>query len=391
MSAQIFQAGCILTPRERIEDGAIVIEGSRITAVAPFDQLSLPNDADILDARSCTIVPGMIDLHTHGGGGAQALDGTPETFDRLAAFYASHGVTGFLATIGGMQQHIEAGIDGVVAAAQRSAPPRGAAILGIHLEGPFLSPQHPGAFRPESIMPPSIALLTHYLERAQGHIRQITLAPELDGADDVIRLAVARGVVVGAGHTGATWDQMMHAVDVGVSHAIHTFNAMRPLHHREPGVLGAALVDNRLTAEIIADGIHVHPAAVRLLTRAKGPARVALITDSIGAAGLADGTYLFEEQQMTVASSSARLADGTLAGSMLTIDRGLANLVAFGAASLPEALEMASSTPARILGLHERKGAIAVGADADIVALDEYSQVQWTMVGGQIVYTRRGD
>jgi N-acetylglucosamine-6-phosphate deacetylase len=370
-----------------MEPGAVLIERGHISAALPPDMLPVPPHGQLIDAPHCTLAPGLIDIHTHGGGGAQAIDGTPEALARLAAFYAAHGVTGFLATVGGAHEHILAGIDAVVAA--RNQPPRGAAILGLHLEGPFLNPARPGAFRPESIVPPNPALLGSYLERGQGLVRLITLAPELSGAADVIRLARAHDVVCGAGHTQATWDEMQDAMALGVSHVIHTFNAMAALHHREPGVLGATLADERLTAEIIADGIHVHPGAVRLLVRAKGADGVALITDSIGAAGMPDGEYAFEEQAITVAAGAARLADGTLAGSMLTMDQGVANLLAFGAADLAEAVIMGSTTPAHVLGLHGQKGQIAPGADADLVAFDDQLQVRWAMVGGEVVFRVR--
>ncbi|MBI3764428.1 MAG: N-acetylglucosamine-6-phosphate deacetylase, partial [Chloroflexi bacterium] len=336
-------------------------------------------------ARNLTVAPGLIDVHTHGAGGAQAIDGTPESLAKLSAFYARHGVTGFLATIAGANESIERGIGGVVEFLRGETPP-GAAILGIHLEGPFINPARPGAFRPETIVPPDSTLLERYLDRAAGHMRLITLAPELDGALDLVRRAAARGIVVSAGHSQATWDEMRRAFDAGLRHATHTFNAMSGLHHRDPGILGAALADDRFTAEIIADGIHVHPAMVRLLVRAKRVERAVLITDSVGAAGLPEGTYHFEEMEITVSAGSARLANGTLAGSVLTMDRGVANLVAFGAASLPEAIAMGSLNPARAIGLGNRKGCVAPGMDADLIALDDDLQVRWTMVGGRMVY-----
>ncbi len=381
-------AGRILTPFEGIERGVILIDAGQIAAVGTADQVEVPGDADVVDASPLTVAPGLIDLHTHGGDGVEANAGTPEVLERLAAFYARHGVTGFLAGVWGAQARIESGIDAVVAAMLPGGAPGGAQILGLFLEGPFINPDRRGAFPPETILPPDTTLLKRYIERAAGHLRLITLAPEMDGAGDLIRLATSRGVVCAAGHSAPTWEQMMQAIDLGVRHATHTFNAMTQLHHRDPGVLGAALADDRLTAEVIADGIHVHPAGVRILARSKPVEGAVLITDSISAAGLPDGTYDMEELHITVQHGAARLADGTLAGSTLTMDRGVANLVAFGAASLSEAVAMGSFNAARVIGLEARKGRLAQGLDADLIALDDQLSIEWTMVAGQMVYTR---
>lgn len=377
-------AGRLLTPLDVVEQGVVLVDAGRILAAGPAAQVPVPAGAEAIDAEGLTVAPGLIDLHTHGADGAQAIDGTRDSLFRMSAFYARHGVTGFLATIGGSNEHLERGIDAVVEVLRAAEPLPGAAILGIHLEGPFLNPARLGAFRPESILPPDPALLGRYLGRAGGHVRVITLAPEMDGALELIRLAAGRGVVCSAGHSQATWEQIMAAVEAGVRHATHTFNAMAPLHHRDPGLLGAALADDRLTAEVIADGIHVHPAMVRLLVRAKRVERAVLITDSIGAAGLPDGAYEFEEQQIIVSNGSARLADGTLAGSVLTMEQGVANLVAFGAASLPEALAIGGLNPACAIGLQTRKGRLVPGMDADLIGLDEDLRVRWTMVGGRM-------
>ena len=381
-------AGRIMTPFDTVERGVILVDAGRIVAVGDEDNVTIPPDAQVIDAQTLSVAPGLIDLHTHGGAGVEVIEATPDMLTRLAAFYAEHGVTGFLAGVWGSNAHIEVGIDAVVTVMQAGKPATGAALLGLFLEGPFINPDRRGAFPPETIIPPDRRLFERYLQRAAGQLRLLTLAPELPGADEIMEVAAAHGVVCAAGHSAATWEQMQQAVDGGVRHATHTFNAMGTLHHREPGLLGAALADDRVTAEIIADGVHVHPAAVRILVRAKRVAGAVLITDSIAAAGLPAGEYHTGGLNITVADGIARLSDGTLAGSTLTMDRGVANLVAFGAASRAEALAMGSYNPACVIGLHERKGYIAVGRDADLIGLDDALTVQWTMVGGELVYRR---
>lgn len=378
----------VLTPLGTIPNGVILVERGRIVAVGQEQQVAVPPDSMVIDAQSLTVAPGLIDLHTHGGGGSEAIEGTPDALARLAAFYAQHGVTGFLAGVWGTNAQIEAGIDAAQAAMRAGQAPRGAAVLGVFLEGPFINRERRGAFPPNTIVAPDVRLLERYIERANGALRLLTVAPELRGAFDLIRLATEHGVVCAAGHSAANWEQTMHAVDVGVRHVTHTGNAMNGLHHREPGLLGAALVDDRLSAEVIADGVHVHPAAVRLLARAKRFDKAVLVTDSIAAAGLADGPHQISDLALVVRNGAARLADGTLAGSVLTMDQGIANLVAFGAASLQQALAMGSHNAARVIGVDGRKGGIAVGMDADLIGLDDLGAVQWTMVGGDMVYTR---
>ena len=365
-------------------DGALVgpvtlsVVDGRVASVDP------PRRGDgVVDASAATVVPGLLDVHTHGAAGVQVIDGADADLDRLSRWYAGHGVTGFLATVGGSREHL---LEGVAAVREHltATPGGGARCLGVHLEGPFISPQAPGAFQPESILAPDVGLFAELLDAAGGHLRLMTIAPEVPGADAVIELALEHGVICSAGHSVATAEEASRAVDVGVRSVTHLFNAMAPFHHREPGLLGIALTDPRLVCELVADGVHVDPTAVRLAARMKGAAGIALITDSIAATGLPDGDHEIEGLSVTVAGGEVRLADGTLAGSTLTLDRAVANLARWTGIPWADAVRSATEVPATLLGLGAERGTISVGRDADLAAFDADHRLLWTMVGGEL-------
>jgi N-acetylglucosamine-6-phosphate deacetylase len=260
--------------------------------------------------------------------------------------------------------------------------------LGVNLEGPFVSPKRPGALPPAWLRAPDDETLRRLMDASGGALRVMTVAPELDGAGHVIETLVRSGVRVSVGHTDATYEQAREAFEAGASHVTHAFNAMRPLHHREPGPLGAALGFDGVTVEVIADGVHLHPATVSLLVRAFGPKRGCLVTDAVSPAGLGEGSFRIGGHEARFDGGSIRLPDGTIAGSAATMDAVVRNVASWDVAGFSGAVRMASATPAVALGLDTRKGAISPGYDADIVALNGDLDVAATWVGGQLVYVR---
>ncbi|MBI1885140.1 MAG: N-acetylglucosamine-6-phosphate deacetylase [Chloroflexi bacterium] len=373
----------ILTPDEEIPAGNVIIEDGRIVAVGA--DVPPPPGARVQAVANLTLAPGFIDTHVHGGGGFSLATDDPEEVRRYARWAVSKGVTSFLATVCAASH--EEGLDFLRTAAGVVGPIGGGAeLLGVHLEGPFVSPQRLGALPEGWARPPNVPDLRAYLEAAGSHLRVITLAPELPGAPGVIEAALARGVAVSMGHSDATYEEGGQAIAAGVRRATHVFNALRPFHQREPGIVGAVLESPDVTAEVIADGVHVHPAAIQLLLKAKGPERVALVTDGAPPAGLSQGSFSIGGKQARLGEGRVVLEDGTLAGSAATMDDCVRNVVRRGVATMADAVRMASAVPAASLGCGERKGRIAPGYDADIVALDEGLEVTMTWVRGEIVY-----
>jgi len=382
----------VLTPDEELAGATVVVRDGCIEAVSVG--LAPPAGARTFDLTGLILAPGFIDIHVHGGGGFSLITEDPDEIRSYARWVASRGVTGFLATlVGAPLTQMERWLAAAVAAGEglpagQAGVDGGARLLGVHLEGPFVNPARRGALPAEGLRPPDVAEFLALAEAAQGRLKVITLAPELTGARDVIAAACQRGIVVSMGHTDATYEQALEAVEWGVRQATHCFNAMRPFHHRDPGCLGAILSSPRLTAELIADGVHVHPGAMALLLAAKGPQGTILVTDGIAAAGLADGAYSLAGEAIQVRGDVASLPNGTLAGSVVTMDQAVRKVVSAsggGLAPLGEAVRMASTVPAAALGLGQRLGRIAPGFAADLVALDESLQVAMTFVGGQPV------
>ena len=362
----------------RLVPGALVVEGERIVEVRTGAAGELP--APRLDAA--IVSPGLIDLQCNGAFGFE-VGGDAAALRALGARLPSTGVTSFLPSIvSAAPAHYRA--VAIAFATARTGP--GAAPLGLHLEGPLLSPVRAGAHAPPAIVAAD-ATLDDVLDElcATGAVRLVTLAPERRGALVLIKRLVEAGVVVSLGHTDATFDQMIAGAAAGATLVTHLFSAMSPFHHRAPAAVGAALTDDRLTVTLIADGVHAHPAALNLALRAKGPAGIALVTDAVAAAGAPAGTYTLGGRTIVSDGESARLADGTLAGSTLTLDRAVRAMVALGGAQLEDALSMATAVPAARLGLADR-GRLEVGRRADLVLWSADLQVASTVVGGSVVF-----
>lgn len=379
------RAARVVTPLEVITDGAILVEGTRIVAVGPSAHVPSPNGGRDWDLGAVTVGPGFLDVHIHGAGGFAATDGASSVAD-ISRYLPRHGVTSWLPTLTPRETLAE--MVELIAGVLDGRQNEGAEAAGIHLEGPFLSLKRPGAIRPEWFHPPTLPLLDSLLDAGLGQIRLMTLAPEQDGALDVVRRLVQRGVTASIGHSDATAEQVIVAEKAGVRHATHTFNAMRPLHHRDPGVVGAVMASDQIRGELIADGVHVDPLAMRALIRAKSAHGVALITDAVAPAGLGDGDYTFDGRPIRVRLGRATLADGTIAGSVGTADDNFRRIIRECGVSLVEAFIMSALTPARAVNLADRKGQVAAGRDADLVVLDSELQVRLTICRGEVAYSR---
>ncbi len=358
-----------------LEPATVVIEDDRIAAVnrghasnGTFADDVPVQDVDILSA-------GLIDLQVNGGNGAE-IGNTAEAIDHVSAWLPETGVTAWLPTVVTAPAEF---YPGVFDAWNHATADAGARPLGYHLEGPFLSPAKKGAHQVRFIEAADDNIIDGWLE--QSCIRIVTLAAERQGNLDRIRRLADRGIVVSLGHTNATYEEFVAGVDAGATKATHLFNTMPNIHHRQPGAMVAALVDNRVAAGIIPDGVHTHPAMVRLAIKTKGVGHMVIVSDMMSAAGLAPGTYGLGGQEVTVDTNSARLGDGTLAGAVVTMDAGIRNLVSWTHASLPEALHMATAVPARVVHEPDR-GVIRAGAYADLTVWSHDLHIQETFVGG---------
>src|SRR5690242_7963017 len=382
MATTLIHSARALTPTNEITDAGILIRECVIEAIAPRSSMSLPGGATEIRAPDLTAVPGFIDIHIHGAGGRDVMEATSEALGALARKVAEFGTTSVLATtVTASPDDIcraASGISHYIAEQHGTAEGR-AEVLGLHFEGPFISKARPGVHPVEWIQAPSADLLERFVQAAAGNARLLTIAPEVLGAAPCIEAARKAGLVVSVGHTDANYEQTRFAIAHGARSATHTYNAMRPFTHRDPGVIGAVLTSPEINAELIADGVHVEEGAMKLLLQAKGPERVILVSDGLSATGMPDGKYILGGFEITVSNGVCRNAAGILAGSTLTLDRALRNIVNLGI-PLANAVRMLTTNPASLLGIEFKKGALCVGADADILLLDQALRVTnaWT-------------
>ena len=384
----VFTASRLYTPEQEIVNPLLVVEDGLISEVSTRSEKEISRNISLVDFGDAVLAPGFVDIHIHGGAGLDAMRALPSELPRLGKFLTTHGVTGYFPTT------VAAPLDATCAALGRLADaietaatttnghPVQARPLGLHLEGPFLSHKRRGVHPPENLVAPTVDIFERLWQAARGHVRMLTIAPEIPGAMGVIAEAARRNVCVSIGHSDAEMPVAQDAVTAGARHATHTFNAMRPLDHRDPGIIGEVLSDDRLSADIIVDGIHVAPPVVKVFLQAKGYERAVLITDAISATGMPDGRYQLGPIEVDVKDGKCT-SNGSLAGSVLTMDRAVRNVTKFSHWSLRDAVRAATLNPARAAGLSARHGALTPGAFADFTVLSAAGEVLKTIVGGR--------
>lgn len=376
----------VITPFEIKSDASVLIEGGLISDLLPLGAVKESGFDQIIDAEGKYLAPGFIDLHNHGNFGHDAMEGTEQAIRSMADFQIKNGVTSFLlTTMTSRSQDIKKALQaaGEYLRGGASFPKVKAQVLGVYLEGPYFSREKKGAQPEEHLRTPDLEQLQEFIEISKDTIKVVSLAPELKGAIEMIKYLKARGITAAGGHSMATFDQAKLGIDAGITLATHLFNGMRDFSHREPGIVGAALSDERVYGEIICDLIHLHPAAVQLAWQVKGKERIVLITDAIMAAGLADGDYRLGGQAVHVEKGIARLKAGALAGSTLSLNEAVFNMVEKVNVPLQEAVRMASLNPAEVIGESHRKGSIEPGKDADLIIFDERLRIHQAWVQGK--------
>ena len=371
-----------------MHEGVVVLEGNSIAEIKHSDDFKPLESDHLIDCKDSFICPGFIDLHNQGGNGFSVMDGSEESIYGMCRAHAAHGTTGLLLTPVIEERGFRSLLPELADFVGKDTG--GASILGIHAEGPFTNPEKSGFMPKSGISKPDMVLLDEILEHGGGKIVEMTIAPELEGSFEIINKLAREEIVVSLGHSTATLKDVLKAIDYGASHVTHFFNAMNQMHHREPGLAGAALYSTDLTVEIIADGFHIHPWIIGLILQNKSPALTCLITDAMSVTGFDDGEYDVFGQRVVLHEGHIFLKNdpSTLAGSVLTMDRAVGNIMNMLGISIVDAVTMASATPAAVLGLENRKGRLEVGYDADIVVLDRTYRTEMTIVQGKIAYDK---
>lgn len=377
----------IITPYEIKKGSSLVIEDGKIADIFNGEIYNEESYDKIIDGEGKYLSPGFIDLHNHGNFGHDAMEGTYEALDIIADFHIKKGVTSFLATtmteeadkikkaVKNIGEYVNDGENNRDVKAQ---------VLGVYLEGPYFSMEKKGAQPPQYIKNPDLEEIKNLIELSKNTIKIVALAPEIEGAKEAIKYLKEKGITISAGHTNATFDEAKTGIDLGITQATHLYNGMRAYSHREPGIIGAVLTDQRVACEMICDGIHLHVGAMDLAVKIKGKDGIILISDAMMATGLEDGKYELGGQDVYVKEGAARLEDGTLAGSTLTLNKAVYNMVHMINIPLEDAVRMASLNPARAIGVDNKKGSIEIGKDADLIIFDDDINVLKAMVKGKI-------
>ncbi len=384
-----FVGGKIITPFRCVEPATIVIEGKKIFELGEVDEVSIPPGTKVIDASDLIITPGFVDLLCHGGGGRGFADEDPDSIEIISKYHFSHGTTTLLAGL--YSKPFNLLINDMRRIAHYIENNDETNIYGIHMEGPYINPKLKGAMNEEYLWKPELNSWLSLRDAARGYIKIMTIAPELPGAIEIMRYAAQDRIVLSIGHSEADYNTIEKAIDNGASHVTHIFNAMRPIHHREPGVAVAAFLRDELKIELIADGIHVHPIVMKLIYKLKGARGIILITDAIRASGMPDGEYEFADQRVYVKNKRAYLGDGTLAGSTLSMEEAVKVMVDMVDIPLTDAVRMASLNGAKVLGIQRQKGILAAGMDADVVVMDRNFEVLVTIKEGKIKHSLLND
>lgn len=378
----LLNAGRVVTPNKVLPQTSIIVEGDRIAAVGPRPAETA---AHLISLEQYTVLPGLIDLHIHGANGYDTMDASYRALNEISKYLARHGVTSFQATtVTARMEKIFAAVENIAACRQQGL--EGARLLGAYIEGPYINKKNKGAHSEEYIRELNMEEVEEIVARSRGAANVFILAPEKDHAAAVINYLTAQGIKVAIGHSSATYSEAIGAIENRASIAVHTFNAMAGLHHREPGIVGAVLTNDRIWAELIADGVHVAFPVIQIILKCKGKEDIILVTDCMQAGGLDDGEYELGELKVWVRKGIARTEDGSLAGSTLKLIDGVKNLVDKVNVPLADAVKMASLNPARAIGQADRLGSIEIGKQADLIAIDDDFNVVLTMIGGKIIY-----
>ncbi|WP_082341086.1 N-acetylglucosamine-6-phosphate deacetylase [Sporosarcina globispora] len=393
MNAILLKGMQIYAEDQKIEEGYILLQDHQIIGIGPLTNLPAAEEFEVVEfPSSFKAIPGLIDIHIHGVNGADVMDATAEALDTMSAALPKEGTTSFLATtMTQSQAAIENALINSGNYIERQQSPGKAETLGIHLEGPYVNKARAGAQPVEFIVDSSIEQFKKWNNLAKQTIKIVTLAPEQPGGMEMVKYLDENGIIASIGHSDATYEEVNTAIEAGAKHVTHLFNQMRGLHHREPGVVGAALLRDELTAELIADGVHVRPEMVKLAFQQKGEKELILITDAMRAKCLKAGVYDLGGQAVRVENGKAVLQDGTLAGSILKLGNAMKNMIDFTECSLEDAIQMAAVNPAKQLNVIDRKGTIKMGKDADIVIMDEQLEVAMTFCRGKLAYHRGGE